>query len=111
MDLSKLASQPQLIELTINDEETIERYGEAMTFWIYDRQNVETFVKMASIQESDFAQASNLVKDLILDKDGNQILKDNDTLLPADLQIKAITTVVEELGKLITTPSEKKTET
>lgn len=108
MKLSQLAAKPQLIEVKIDDEETIKRYGEAVSFWVYDRHSVETFAKLATVKGDDFQAAAEFVKDLILDEDGKPITK-GDSVLPTDISVKAVTKVVEVLGKSITTQSEQTT--
>ena len=47
MNITQLASKPQLIQLTLDDEDTIDRYGEALDFHIWDRQPLEKFVQFA----------------------------------------------------------------
>lgn len=108
MKLSQLAAKPQLIEVKIDDEETIKRYGEAVSFWVYDRYPVETFAKLATVKGDDFQQAADFVKDLILDEQGKPIAN-GENVLPTDISVKAVTKVVEVLGKSITTLSEQET--
>ena len=110
MDLSKLAAKPQLMEIKIDDADTVEKYGESVSFWMLDRQDIETFVRMSKLDSQDFAQTSGLVKELILDKDGKKVLTEGGEQLPMDIQLKAITKVVEELGKLTSVLSKKVTE-
>lgn len=109
MKLSQLASKPQLTEIVIDDKDIVKKYGESLTFYIYDRQDIETFAKMAAIDPNDFAAASGIVSDLILDDKGNPICK-GDNILPTDIMMKAVSQVVEELGKLVNTESETKTQ-
>lgn len=108
MKLSKLAAKPQLIKISIDDAETVERYGEALEFCIYDRQDMDTFVKLASADSEDFAVLAELVRKLILDDDGKPVIT-NETVLPMDLMMKAIQKVIESLGKppatILTTPA------
>jgi len=106
MKLSQLAAKPQLIEIKLDDEGTVTKYGEALIFWIYDRQSIQTFAKMATVKAEDFGAAAELVKDLILDESGNKVIN-NDSILPTDVMMKAITRVIEELGKSVSTASEK----
>lgn len=108
MKLSQLASKPQLIQIKLDDANTIEKYGEALEFWIYDRQSIQTFAKMATIKPDDFSSAADLVKDLILDEQGNRVIND-ESILPTDVMMKAITKVIEELGKSVSTESKKET--
>jgi len=98
MKLTELAAKPKLIEIKIDDKDTVAKYGEPVSFWIYDRQNIETFIKMTTITSDDFATAATIVKELILDENGKHIVQDN-TTLPTDLMMKAVVKVIEELGK------------
>ena len=45
MKLSQLAAKPQLIKLSIDDEATVKEHGEAIEFWTWDRQPLDTFMK------------------------------------------------------------------
>ena len=104
MRLSKLAARPQLVKITIADESVVDRYGEALEFWIYDRQDMETFVKLASMTTDNFGDIAVLVRDLILDEDGTQILKDGMSL-PNEVLMRAVTEVVDTLGKQLAGPT------
>jgi hypothetical protein len=98
MKLSQLASKPQLIKVSLDDTDVVEEYGEALDFWIYDRQDMDTFVKMATLDSSQFDKITEIVNKMMLDEDGTQINKDGNTL-PTPLMMKAIQKVVETLGK------------
>ena len=108
MKLSQLAAKPQLIEVVLDDEETLAKYGEAVTFKIWDRQNMNTFIKLATLNYEDFGSIAGLMNDLVLDDEGNPIVSE-DLVLPTDLLMKAITRVIETLGKSVTPPTEMKT--
>ena len=55
MKISQIASKPQLIKLVIEDPEIIKEYGnEPIEFWTYDRQPLETFMKLLIIFEGSF---------------------------------------------------------
>ena len=108
MKLSQLAAKPQLIKITLEDEAIVSKYGEPLEFYIYDRQTIQTFARMAAIKAEDFSSAAELVKDLILDEQGNKVI-DNESILPTDVMMRAITKVIEELGKSVTTESKKET--
>jgi len=109
MNLEQLAAKPQLIEIKITDENLVKKYGEELVFYVYDRHDIETFAKMAAVNPEDFASASAVVKDLILDKNAKPICK-GDTVLPTDVMMKAVALTIEELGKLVNTVSEKETQ-
>lgn len=109
MKLSQLAAKPQLIEIKIDDEETLAKYGEAVSFYIWDRQNMDTFVKLATLDYKEFTNVADIMKQLVLDEDGKSVIND-DLALPTDLILKAITKVIETLGKSVTPPTGMTTE-
>jgi hypothetical protein len=105
MDLIKLASTPQLVKVAIDDEDTIAEFGEALEFYVHDRQDMDKFVKLATLDYNNFASVGDVVKDMILDAEGNHILRDGNSL-PTPILMKAITQVIEILGKSVS-PSMK----
>jgi hypothetical protein len=98
MKLSQLSAKPQLIEISIDDEETIKEFGEAISFYTWDRQPMEIFLKLANMTSNDTGNIIGIVRTLILDEAGAQILKD-DAMLPTHVLMKAITKVTDILGK------------
>lgn len=98
MKLTQLAARPQLIRVELDDEEIQETYGEALEFWILDRQPMEKFIQIATTQTENPAELVRLVNGMILDEDGNTVIKD-DEALPHGIMMKAIAKVVEILGK------------
>jgi hypothetical protein len=99
MKLSKLAAKPQLKQLTIDDAIIVENYGEPIEFYIYDRQDMTTFMKLASLEndKNDISQIAELVNDLILDEDGKKVVTDGN-VLPTDVMLKVIEVTVKNLG-------------
>lgn len=106
MKLAKLAAKPQLVKITLDDEETVKHYGDALEFWIYDRQDLDTFVKLATLDSKNFDKLAAEVNKLILDEDGTAVVKEG-LALPADLMMKSIQKVIECLGKpqVLTSPT------
>lgn len=98
MKLSAIAAKPQLIEIKIDDEEVIAEFGEALTFWTWDRQPIGVFMQLSNINEEKDINVVDIVRKLILDEDGKEIIT-NDTTLPTKILMKAITKVTELLGK------------
>lgn len=98
MKINQLAAKPQLIELKIEDEETIAEYGEAVSVWTFDRQPLETFMKLASANQNDPSQIIDIVRTLILDESGKPVIK-GEEMLPMKLMMKIIQKIVETLGK------------
>jgi hypothetical protein len=98
MKLTQLAAKPQLVKITIDDKETIAEYGEAVEFWVWDRQPIERFIQMATIKQDDFGSLVETVNGMVLDEDGKPICNDGVTL-PAGIMTRVINKVVETLGK------------
>jgi hypothetical protein len=98
MKLSQLTAKPQLIDIHIDDEDTIKEFGEAIEFWTWDRQPMDVFMKLANATGNDTAGIIGIVRTLILDDKGKEILKD-DAMLPTHVLMKAIGKVTELLGK------------
>jgi hypothetical protein len=98
MKLSQLTAKPQLIDIHIDDEDTIKEFGEAIEFWTWDRQPMDVFMKLANATGNDPSGIIGIVRTLILDEKGKEILKD-DQMLPTHVLMKAIAKVTEILGK------------
>ena len=98
MKLSQICSKPQLIELSIDDAEIVKEYGEALTFYTWDRQPMDIFMRLANIDQKNTSDLIEIVKTLILDDQGKQMLTD-ENMLPTSILMKAIGKVTEQLGK------------
>jgi len=100
MKLAQLASEPQLVKIILDDTDITEQYGEPLEFYMYDRQNMDTFVKMANIGENNVQAITEIVKELVLDENGNKILVDN-VSLPTNVMLKVIEAAVSSLGNSV----------
>lgn len=98
MKLSQLAAKPQLIKVTLDDNEVIEQYGEVIEFWTWDRQPLDTFMRLAQSQDANAAQMIDIVRTLILDEDGQQVIT-ADAMLPTSILLRVIQRIVDLLGK------------
>jgi hypothetical protein len=98
MQLEKLAVQPKLQKLTISEPKIVEKYGEELEFYVYDRQRLDVFAKMATITEENAMQYSTILTDLILNDKGEPVMSD-DKVLPIDVLTEAIKLIGEMLGK------------
>ena len=99
MKLNELAKKPRLIEVSIDDADIVEEFGEALTFYTWDRQPMDVFLKLASIDQNNTASVIDAVRDLVLNEDGSRVLTD-DVSLPTMVMMRVITRIVEGLGKL-----------
>mgnify|MGYP003625572688 CR=1 FL=1 len=100
MKLAQLACEPQLITIKIEDADTVKEFGEPLEFCMYDRQDMDSFMRMASLSEDDIAGITNLVSDLVLDDKGNKILVGT-TSLPMNVMLKVVEAAVSSLGNSV----------
>jgi hypothetical protein len=98
MKINQIASKPQLIKIIIDDKATVKEFGEPVEFWSWDRQPLDKFMKLASIKQDNPAEIIEIVKTLILDEQGKEVITD-ENMLPTQLLIKIIQRVTETLGK------------
>lgn len=100
MKLADIKAKPQLIKISLDDEDIVKEYGEPLDFWTWDRQPMTTFVRMAATEGADTAKIFELVKTLVLDENGKQLFNDKDEeTVPGKILMRVITKVVELLGK------------
>lgn len=98
MKLTQLAAKPQLIKLVIDDEDTVKEFGEPIEFYIWDRQPMEQFIKLAQVTHNNFQELVDAVKHMVLDENAEPIIKD-DLQLPTHILTRVIGKVVDTLGK------------
>ena len=99
MKLTQLASKPQLIEIILDDEAILKKYGEAISFHTWDRQPMDVFMKLAAAVDGNAQDIIKVVKDLILDEEGRPIVGGaQDQMLPSDVLMKAIAKITQKLG-------------
>jgi hypothetical protein len=98
MKLTQLATKPQLIKISIDDDTIVEKYGETVEFFVNDKINLEQYTQLASVKTEDFSSIIGLVKELVLDEDGSPVM-DDEHVLPTDLLNACMLKVVDQLGK------------
>jgi hypothetical protein len=98
MNLKELAAKPQLIKLTLDDEDTLAEYKEPLDFHIMDRQPIDVFVKLAGLSLDNLGEIVTIVNDLILDESGEKIVA-NDYVLPQKLYMRVVEKVIKQLGE------------
>lgn len=97
--ISELARKPQLLEIVLDSEDIVAEYGEPVVFYMKDFVDISTYFDFFRSQADGNTQGLNLVlKKLILNKDGEMILK-NDEALPVDVAVAALGRINENLGK------------
>lgn len=98
MKLSALAAKPQLTKLVLDDESIVKEHGEPIEFWTWDRQPLDVFMKLASVNKNNMGDLIDITRTLILDENGKPIIK-GEEMLPTDLLVAAIAKITEILGK------------
>ena len=98
MKLKDLASKPKLILVTVDDPAIVQAYGEPIEFWTWDRQPLTTFMKFASASGEDLAAVIGVLRTMMLDEDGKEIMSDEETL-PNDVLLVCLNRLSEVLGK------------
>lgn len=98
MKINQIASKPQLIKIELTDKDIVKEYGEPIEVWTWDRQPLETFMKLANSQGKDPAEIIDIIRTMILDENGNQVITD-DVMLPTKVLLPLIQKIVETLGK------------
>jgi hypothetical protein len=97
--LSELSKVTELKKIVLDDEDIQNEFGEAIEFYTWDRQPMDVFMKMATINENNTDELFNVVKQLVLDENGNEIINEQNTI-PMNVMLKVINVIVEDLGKL-----------
>jgi hypothetical protein len=93
-----LAAKPTLVRIELDDEEIRKEYNDSLEFWVWDRQPMNMFVKLATVHQNNFGEMVELVNSMVLDEEGNQIAQ-GELIFPTDVMMKIINKVVETLGK------------
>ena len=99
MQLKQLAAKPQLIKITIDDPAIVKEYGESIDFYCYDRQPMATYLKLAQLSQKDMPEVVKTISELVMNDQGEPALSPDD-VLPLDITVKVIETVVGKLGNL-----------
>jgi hypothetical protein len=99
MKLKELAAKPQLIQITIDDPAIVERYGEAVEFYVYDRQPMDTYMRLSQAESGTVDEIANTILPLVLDETGKPAI-DPSEQLPLDIVIKVIESVASTMGNL-----------
>ena len=73
MKLSELAKKPQLQKITITKPELVEKYGDELEFFIFDRQPLDVFTKLADVDQNNIGQYIDILQDLILNENGDKV--------------------------------------
>lgn len=97
MKLSQLSKSPELIMISLDDEDTVKQYGEPLEFYTLDRQPLDLFTRLAAVNQADTSEMIDLVRHMILDENGKEVIQ-GDQMIPAPVLIRAISKLVGTLG-------------
>lgn len=97
MELKELATKPKLVKVTVDHDVIVAAYGEPIDFWMWDRQDLPTYLKLAQVKENQ-EELFEVLKKLVLDSEGNHILADG-KIMPQEIMVPVIEKAVEQLGK------------
>lgn len=98
MKLAELTATPKLIKVVLDDEKLVEKYGETIDFYIRDRQDLDVYMGLAQLEgETDIVHLSTVVRKIVLDENGKQILGEG-KMLPFDIMMRVIEESVKHLG-------------
>jgi hypothetical protein len=99
MNIDQLAKKPQLEQLTLDDSDIVEMYGEPITFWMFDHVDINTYFDFYKYQgEQNGELLMSALRKIILNAEGKPAIA-QDTVLPVDVSIAALTKINEHLGK------------
>lgn len=98
MKLAQIAKKPTLTVMTLDDEETVKEFGEPLEFYTWDRQPMDMFLRLSTVDPNNQSAIISAVKELVMDEKGNKVL-DGDEVLPTHIMLRVMTKVVEGLGK------------
>ena len=99
MDIKQLVQKPKLISIEVDTPEVVEQFGDTIIFYMKDHLDLGTYFDFYKLQQSeDVNQLTVLLRKIILDKDGNQAIAD-DEVLPVDITLAILFKINEYLGK------------
>lgn len=96
MKLNQIAKKQTLIKVVLEDEKVVELYGEPVEFWMWDRQDVPVFLKMAQLKKNE-TEIMNLLREIILDEGGKPMLRENE-VLPIEVVNPLVMAIMNHLG-------------
>jgi len=104
MNIGNYAKKPELLKITLDDEELQKTYGTTIDFWMLDFVDITTYFDFFKSQSSSEGEKLNvLLRKIILKEDGSSALGE-DEALPIDIAVSALAKINETLGKSKTKP-------
>jgi hypothetical protein len=98
MKISQLAAKPKLVKIILDSKDIVEEFGDPVEVWTLDRQPLDVFMKLASANQGNYSEMVNILRTMILDEDGQQVIT-GDVMIPTSILIASMTAITEMLGK------------
>lgn len=106
MNIKKFAAKPKLVEVSLDSEDILAKYGEAITFYTRDLVSMEVYMGFFGSQsQGQFDNLALMVRKMILDEKGNEVLAPDEDL-PMDIAAAAIAKLSEVVGQSLPTVAE-----
>lgn len=99
MDLKAVAKKPKLQKISLDAEHVIATYGESLDFYMYDRYDMPTYIRLSAVDQTNTAEMLDVIREMVLDASGNSMLEPEDQLPPA-VMVDMMNAVVAQLGNL-----------
>ena len=99
MNIKEFAQKQELVKITLDDKDLVEKYGEPITFYTHNIVKLTTYFDFFNARtNNEYNQLDHMMKTMILDENGLKVL-DPDEDLPIDIAAAAINKIGEILGK------------
>lgn len=102
-NINEFVKKPQLTQIVLDDEDTVNTFGDSVIFYMKDFVDVNTYFDFFRSQSENSNQLNEVLQRLILNDQGKPVLRDDETL-PIELAVKVLTKINEILGKSKTKP-------
>jgi hypothetical protein len=99
MNIADLAKTPELVQIVLDEEEIVSKYGDTVTFWTKNFVDINTYFKFFS-EQADLKNGGigGALKEMILTAEGTPAIP-SDQDLPADLMLAVLGRLNKHLGK------------
>jgi hypothetical protein len=102
MNLSELKTKAKLIELVIEDEDTIKEYGDKIVLYMNDSIDLQTYFDFYKYKKNDtLNDLVGVLRKIVRDEKGNLMFAD-DEMMPVLLISRIVGVIDEQLGKSAT---------
>jgi len=99
MDVSKLATKNQLVELEVSTPEIIESVGEPIVFWMKEHLDLGTYFDFYKFQQDqNINQLTDILRQIVLNSEGKPAIAEDETL-PVEILLAILFKVNEFVGK------------